>query len=359
MELTGMQRHLVAFAIAVVLFLLTGPLNLDSLRLHNLALAHGETSTSDIARGHNDGFENYSHPFNPESYFKAPRRRNLDTSDKPLTDEQKEAAFQRYRCRGQRLLKDLRDPTKAKHAAFTKSSDLDAWGWRINDGPAGMRPEWYTEILSPSFDAIGASKATPPNVDKRWIHKRESTHPDGGHDPTLALYNNIVNAKDGVIIAYEVVQHSNFDEESITDEHNRSGLKHIFRENIVNKDSCAIAEKGAKSKEISNGATPAYSGIKYMRSKNAAEQAAFEALVGYDASAIRSQSTVWLKSDNSPNVNGVAWLFIQHAEALGHKTMKSITVWDPTPGKDKPTSPDLTRSAKTSTCGLRWRPWRR
>ncbi|KAK6410007.1 hypothetical protein LTR95_018252 [Oleoguttula sp. CCFEE 5521] len=113
--------------------------------------------------------------------------------------------------------------------------------------------------------------------------------------------------------------------ESITDQHNRSGLKHIFRENIVNQESCAIGEIGARSKGIASGVMQSYPGQKFMRSKNAAKQDAVDALVG------------------SPNVNGIAWLFIQHAEALGHKTIKSITVWDPTPGRDRPSSPDFNK----------------
>nr|OQO29341.1 hypothetical protein B0A51_06921 [Rachicladosporium sp. CCFEE 5018] len=320
---------------AVAVFLLTGHIHFDSLRLRGRV--HVDSAASGRAHRFDVFHANYSELINIKPNIPSPRRRSRDASEKPLTQEQKQATLQRYRCRGQRLLKDLQNPDKAKQTTFTNFSDPDSWGWRVNTGFAGMGPEWYTEILGPSFDAIRASKDSPPN-------------------PKLAIYNNVMNVQDGIILACEnfsprfkvtgsadgkvpddrpLPKLSQWSDvvyliwESITDQHNRSGLKHIFRENIVDQESCAVGKIGARSKGIASGVMKSYPGLKFMRSKNSAEQDAFEALVG------------------SPNVNGIAWLFIQHAEALGHKTIESITVWDPTPGRDRPSSPYLNKISES------------
>ncbi|OQN97771.1 hypothetical protein B0A48_16092 [Cryoendolithus antarcticus] len=305
MEPSGLQRFLLAMLAAVALFLLTGHIHFDSLRLRGRV--HVDSAASGRAHRFDVFHANYSELINIKPNIPSPRRRSRDASEKPLTEEQKQATFQRYRCLGQRLLKDLQNPDKAKQTTFTNFSDPDSWGWRVNTGFAGMGPEWYTGILGPSFDAIGASKDSPPTVEytQNWEESADGKVPDDHPLPKLGQWSDVV---------YLIW-------ESITDQHNRSGLKHIFRENIVNQESCAVGKIGARSKGIASGVMKSYPGLKFMRSKNSAEQDAFEALVG------------------SPNVNGSAWLFIQHAEALGHKTIESITVWDPTPGRDRPSNP--------------------
>ncbi|KAK6436955.1 hypothetical protein LTR95_006847 [Oleoguttula sp. CCFEE 5521] len=217
LELNGLRRALVAVLAVLALCLMTGPITSgylyagdekDGSALESGGPSHAlysastglKASAQAIRRAEDSGPED-SDSEGSESDLAAP-------VEFTLTEEEKTTAYHDYGCRGASLLGILHDPTKHTQSSWTHFSDIASWGWRINAESTAEGVPLREYGLKNALDSIGASEDEPPNNNIRWVHDIQTTHRDGTRDvvyPTTgAYYENVINVRDGVIIAYDV-----------------------------------------------------------------------------------------------------------------------------------------------------------
>ncbi|KAK6433114.1 hypothetical protein LTR95_010711 [Oleoguttula sp. CCFEE 5521] len=126
-----------------------------------------------------------------------------------LDHVEKQKMHDESRNRGIRLLCQLQDIDNAVQSHFTVSSSLADWGWVAVDYYA-MDTEQFKHnfLVQDLFRDRQFDQAVPPNIRVDWVHSADTNHVEDGRSvecpATEAEYFNIINGKDGLIIAHEV-----------------------------------------------------------------------------------------------------------------------------------------------------------
>ncbi|OQO07862.1 hypothetical protein B0A48_06653 [Cryoendolithus antarcticus] len=247
-----------------------------------------------------------------------PRLARRGFGDDPAKDLK---TYQDYTSKGQRLLCNFDDPEGGQQTTWMNPAAIESWGW----------------TKSPSFNSPQGN-----NLEVQYKHDRTTTHDGVQYPATGGEFTDTYNVKDGVLIASvnfgplqaskgwrgqnaqfppggAITKFKNWSDgiyltwKSMTNDQTRSNLKFVIRQSVVNENTLSVIASAMKSTGHSDRVPPAYPGTTFTRSTtDATMQTAFEALVG------------------TPNVSGIVWLLVQHWEAMGKKTIKSITVMDAT-----------------------------
>nr|OQO22905.1 hypothetical protein B0A51_08457 [Rachicladosporium sp. CCFEE 5018] len=261
-----------------------------------------------------------------------PRLARRGFGDYPVKDLK---TYQDYTSKGQRLLCNFDDPEGGLQTTWTDPAAIESWGWTKSPSFVRSGISARAEKLQDFFKKHGFNMQNSPqgnNLEVQYKHDRTTTHDGVQYPATGGEFTDTYNVKDGVLIASVNFgplqaskgwrgQNAQFPlGGAITKFKNWSdgiyltcNLKFVIRQSVVNENTLSVIASAMKSTGHSDHVPPAYPGTTFTRSTtDATMQTAFEALVG------------------TPNVSGIVWLLVQHWEAMGKKTIKSITVMDAT-----------------------------
>ncbi|KAK6428445.1 hypothetical protein LTR95_015413, partial [Oleoguttula sp. CCFEE 5521] len=253
--------------------------------------------------------------------------------------------YQDYTAKGQRLLCNFDDPEGDLQTPWTDYAAIESWGWTkspsfVRGGTSARAEKFHDFFKKHGFNMQNSPQGN--NLEVQYKHDRTTTHDGVQYPATGGEFTDTYNVKDGVLIASvnfgplqagkgwrgrnarfppggAVTKLKNWSDgiyltwKSMTNEQTRSNLKFVIRQSVVNEDTLSVIASAMKSTGHSDHVPPAYPGTTFTPSTTDAKmQTAFEALVG------------------TPNISGIVWLLVQHWEAMGKKTIKSITVTDAT-----------------------------
>ncbi|KAH4817075.1 hypothetical protein HBH61_056070 [Parastagonospora nodorum] len=140
--------------------------------------------------------------------------------------------------------------------------------------------------------------------------------------PSAASFKQVINPKDGIIVAYDNYSPRAAAEDSARNDTIIPDLKHWSDIAFLQWKSCA--SKGAELKymlryQVMNDSANYM--IEALNFANGDETVEWPGTT-YDGASEEGQASL-----GTPNGSGVAWLLIQHKEFLGHKIVDKITIF--------------------------------
>lgn len=212
------------------------------------------------------------------------------------------------------------------NSKFQRVQDLEAHGYIENR--AANTPSVLVQVrIGLALEVAGLDPDFSEDTGNNSVVKHELHIPsrvvDGKYQPpNIVMFEQVVNAKDGVLVAYEnlspleanrLAGRGDFDVPELrfwsdvaflqwkSKSTKDSELKYVLRYNVLN----IHAESILTSIHLANNTeTMPWPGI------------------CYDATSLEGQALL-----GSPNGSGVAYMLIQHKQELGHKTIEKITVF--------------------------------
>ena len=237
--------------------------------------------------------------------------------------------FERLVVKGAELSKlMIAEPSESTESEFTAVQDLQEWGYKQDEFTyPDTAKEWFCDILW----LIGLNGEFDENEGPNFCvgHQREDPKAVGGQGcaATEALFCQVINPSDGIIVAYDNYTARAMIEECarcysvipklkhwsdvaylqwLSKANEKSNLRYVLRHNVLNDVTrFAVTYLMLQGRLV----VKEWPGTTYN-----AGSVEFNALLG------------------SPNGSGVAYLLIQHRKGLGHKTVDKVTIfkekWD-------------------------------
>jgi hypothetical protein len=232
-------------------------------------------------------------------------------------------AYEKARNKGSTLLCQLyaSAPT-VKGSIWKDPKALEDYGWVETDSEYKWEYNAPDNDIGPALKDLGVSTDAFDNIEIGYWHQKESKHDGHTYPATSGFYQNVFNAKDGVIIAdsnfgpdyekkfgnnAETVPLKQYSDVVFLAWQKHAGdrvrnLKYVFRHKIVNS-----ATQGVLTAVLEN------------------RKEKLKVWPGTKISMIESDARAILGTSNG---HGVAYMLAQHKEQLGVKVVDSVTIFE-------------------------------